>query len=100
MVGRIDCGRRGASDLDGPRGVRLREDAARSEWVLLAPERAMKLDPIAAAILQEVDGEKDLAGIVATLVEKYNAPADQIGKDVKAFLSGLLEKRMLELKPS
>jgi len=81
-----------------PRGVRLREDAARGEWVLLAPERAMKLDPIAVAVLQEVDGERNLAAIAAALAEKYNAPADQVGKDVKAFLSGLLEKRMLELK--
>ena len=81
-----------------PRGVRLREDAARGEWVLLAPERAMKLDPIAVAVLQEVDGERDIAGIAATLAEKYNAPADQVTKDVTAFLAGLLEKRMLELK--
>ncbi len=81
-----------------PRGVRLREDPAREEWVLLAPERAMKLDPIAVAVLQEVDGERDLAGIAAALAQKYNAPAEQVAKDVKVFLSGLVEKRMLELK--
>ena len=80
-----------------PPGVRLKEDTARGEWMLLAPERAMKLDPIAVAILSEVDGARTVSDIVAVLAEKYNAPPDQIGRDVAAFLDGLLEKRMLDL---
>lgn len=80
-----------------PRGVRLREDPAREGWVLLAPERAVKLDPIAVAVLQEVDGQRDFAAIVATLAAKYNAPPEQIAQDARAFLIGLMNKRMVEI---
>ena len=39
-----------------PRGVRLHHDQVRETWVLLAPERAITLDAIGHAILNEVDG--------------------------------------------
>jgi pyrroloquinoline quinone biosynthesis protein D len=78
-------------------GVRLRFDKVRESWILLAPERAMKLDQIAAAILERVDGERSLEAIVADLAATYSAPPEQIAGDVRRFVAGLLEKRMLEL---
>ncbi|MEO9896577.1 MAG: pyrroloquinoline quinone biosynthesis peptide chaperone PqqD [Paracoccaceae bacterium] len=90
------------SDLAGtaipliPRGVRLHEDKVRSRWVLLAPERTIDLDPIGLAILQEVDGTRSFAVIVAQLAEKYAAPAEQISGDVAEFLMGLADRRILE----
>lgn len=81
-----------------PRGVRLHHCQVRMGWFLLAPERAVKLDAIAVAILKAVDGVRDLASITAKLASEYNAPADRIGKDVTRFLADLRGRRMLELR--
>ena len=80
-----------------PRGVKLREDKARGGWTLMAPERIIKLDPIAHEILKCVDGEQDVAAIVDDLAARFNAPRDQIDRDVKAMLASLAEKRFLDL---
>ena len=40
-----------------PRGVKVRRDETRGGWVLLAPERAVKLDDIGAAIVCTLQGE-------------------------------------------
>ncbi|MCI4662463.1 MAG: pyrroloquinoline quinone biosynthesis peptide chaperone PqqD [Neomegalonema sp.] len=82
-----------------PRGVRLREDAARGGWVLLAPERVLTLDPIAVAVLRELDGERDFAAITAALAAAYAAPQEVIAKDARAFLEDLMDKRMVEVAP-
>jgi len=81
-----------------PRGVRLHYDRVRGNWVLLAPERAVKLDQVGHAILSEVDGERSLAEIVAELVRKFQAPQEQIAKDTRGFLSALMDRRMLETR--
>ena len=39
-----------------PKHVKFRHNKARDEWVILAPERLVKLDDIAVEILQLVDG--------------------------------------------
>lgn len=80
------------------RGVRPKEDKVRGGWVLLAPERALKLDAVGAAILAEVDGERRFGEIVSTLSAKYNAPAEQIAKDASVFLGALVERRMAEIR--
>lgn len=82
-----------------PRGVRLHFDRVRGSWVLLAPERAVQLDAIGHAILSEVDGAKPFAEIVGTLAARYAAPEAEIDGDCDAFLSGLVEKRFLDLAP-
>ncbi len=81
------------------RGVRTHWDAVRGTWVLLAPERAMALDEIGAAILAETDGETPFGQIVERLAAKYNAPAEQIATDARRFLAGLIERRMAEARP-
>lgn len=81
------------------RGVRTHWDAVRNSWVLLAPERAMALDEIGAAILAEADGETPFGQIVERLAAKYNAPAAQIATDARHFLTGLIERRMAEALP-
>jgi pyrroloquinoline quinone biosynthesis protein D len=81
------------------RGVRPHFDKVRDTWVLLAPERALALDGIGAAILAETDGKATFAEIVTRLAEKYNAPAEQIAGDARAFLAGLVERRMAEVRP-
>ncbi len=80
------------------RGVRTHWDKVRGNWVLLAPERALALDAIGAAILAETDGETSFAEIVGRLARKYNAPAEQIAGDARHFLMGLIDRRMLEAR--
>jgi pyrroloquinoline quinone biosynthesis protein D len=81
-----------------PRGVRLADDRVRGIRVLQAPERAMQLDPIGDAILSELDGVRSMSQIAADLAACYNAPQDQIAGDIRDFLTGLIERRMVFLK--
>ncbi|MEP3233065.1 MAG: pyrroloquinoline quinone biosynthesis peptide chaperone PqqD [Hyphomicrobiales bacterium] len=82
-----------------PRGVRIKEDKVRERTVLVAPERTVALDEIGVAILAIVDGEKTLADIVEELSIKYNAPKQEIGNDVVAFLRDLQNRGYLDVKP-
>ncbi|MFC0267772.1 pyrroloquinoline quinone biosynthesis peptide chaperone PqqD [Kushneria aurantia] len=79
-----------------PRGVRMRHDAAREGWVLLAPERIFQLDAIAHAVLENVDGERSLARIVDDLAAHYNAERSRIHHDVHALFRALIERGVLE----
>lgn len=78
------------------RGVRTKFDEVRGIWVLLAPERALKLDQVGAAILAEVDGERAFGEIVDRLAETYKAPRERIAEDAGKFLTSLIERRMAE----
>ena len=80
-----------------PRGVRLRHDEARDQWVLLGPERVLKLDDISREILKRCDGAADLTAIVADLAKTFEAPAEVIEGDVRTFLVDLKDRGMLEL---
>jgi len=77
-------------------GVRLRHDAARDCWVLLAPERVLMLDEIAHQVLQRCDGVATVEAIVEALAQDYQADREQIAVDVQAMLSALIAKRMIE----
>ena len=78
-----------------PRGVRLADDRVRGIRVLHAPERAMQLDRIGDAILSELDGIRSMAQIARTLAARYDAPEDLIAGDLRDFLTGLIERRMV-----
>jgi len=80
-----------------PRGVRLTHNEAQGGWVLLAPERIFKADAIAAEILKRCTGEATLAAIVDDLAAAFKAPRERIHADVTKILSGLAEKKLLEL---
>lgn len=89
----------GADDIPYlPRGVRLADDRVRGIRVLQAPERALQLDAIGDAILGELDGARSLGAIIRDLAARYNAPEDQIAGDVRDFLTGLIERRMVFLR--
>ena len=80
-----------------PHGVRLTHNEAQGGWVLLAPERIFKADAIAAEILKRCTGEATFAAIVDDLATTFSAPRDRIQADVSKLLSGLAEKKLLEL---
>lgn len=80
-----------------PRGVRLREDAARGEKLLLAPERVLKLDDIAWAIASRIDGEKTVGTIADELAAAFAADRSQVGHDVRMFLQQLADRGFIAL---
>ena len=80
-----------------PRGVRLTHNEAQGGWVLLAPERVFKADPIAAEIVKRCTGEATVAEIVDDLAKTFNAPRDRIETDVTAMLVGLADKQLMDV---
>ena len=88
------------TDLSRPhllRGVKLKNDLVRKTWVLLAPERYLRLNAISVDILQHCDGVAAFSSIVDDLAKKYGADRALIERDVRGLLANLLEKRMLGL---
>ena len=79
-----------------PKHVRFRFNKPRKEWVILAPERLVKMDPIAVEILQLVDGEKTVKIIASELSKKFNAPIETILADVIEMLQDLSDKGFIE----
>lgn len=80
-----------------PRGVRLKHDETRGEWLLLAPERVVKADAIAVAILQRCDGIATIEAIVDDLAAAFSADRARVEADVRALLNELACKRMVDL---
>ncbi|MGH6868273.1 MAG: pyrroloquinoline quinone biosynthesis peptide chaperone PqqD [Methylocella sp.] len=79
------------------RGVRLKYDETRGEWLLLAPERVIKADAIAVEILKRCDGTATFAAIVDDLAAQFSAPRARVETDVRALLEELAGKRMVDL---
>ncbi|GGC84667.1 pyrroloquinoline quinone biosynthesis protein PqqD [Chelatococcus reniformis] len=79
-----------------PAGVRLKSDAVRGTVMLLAPERAFTLNPVAVKVLGLVDGERSVGAIVAALAQEFNAPPEAIAADVIELLDELARKRVVE----
>jgi hypothetical protein len=48
------------------------------------------------AIWARLDGKTDLNQIAASLAEEFDAPVDEIVKDIRGFLSELLKRNMVE----
>ncbi|MEA2873991.1 MAG: pyrroloquinoline quinone biosynthesis protein [Hyphomicrobiales bacterium] len=80
-----------------PRGVRLTHNEAQGGWVLLAPERVFKADAIAHEIIKRCTGGATVGEIVDDLAKTFNAPRDRIETDVTAMLTGLVDKRLMEV---
>ncbi|MEM6906857.1 MAG: pyrroloquinoline quinone biosynthesis peptide chaperone PqqD [Pseudomonadota bacterium] len=81
-----------------PRGVRLKHCEIRGAWFLLGPERALKLNPVARAVLMEVDGAQDFSFIINRLDLRFDVGSEQIAADVGAFLEDLIARRLVDLR--
>jgi pyrroloquinoline quinone biosynthesis protein D len=75
-----------------PRHVKLRHDAARDRWTILAPERVFTPDAIAVAVLKLCDGSRTVEEIAAALARTYNAPRERIRADIVSMLQELADK--------
>jgi pyrroloquinoline quinone biosynthesis protein D len=75
-----------------PAYLKLRHDAGRGRWILLAPERVLTPDETAVAVLKLCDGKRTVEDIVKALAKEYSAPAGVIRVDVLGLLQGLADK--------
>ena len=71
--------------------VTMKFDQHRDRWVILAPERVLMLDQIAAEVLNRCDG-KTVAAIVDDLAATFEAPRPEIANDVIALLQEMADK--------
>lgn len=75
-----------------PRHIKLRHDATRDRWMILAPERVHSPDAIAVSVLELCDGVRTVGAIAGELAQIYNAPQETILADISALLQGLADK--------
>jgi len=78
------------------RGFRFQWEPAQESYVLLYPEGMVKLNGSAGAILSEVDGQRAVADIVASLEQRF-PDAGPLGKDVSEFLQDARHQHWIEL---
>ena len=79
-----------------PKHVKFRHNKARDEWVILAPERLVKLDQVAVEVLKLVDGQNSVNQISEQLSKKFNAPRETIIEDVIVMLQELSDKGFIQ----
>ena len=78
-----------------PRHIKLRHDATRDRWTILAPERVLTPDAIALDILRLCDGKRSVEEIADALVHQYAAPKERILTDVTNLLQDLADKGVI-----
>jgi len=86
----------GASTPGLPAHIKLRHDAGRGRWHVLAPERVFEPDPIAIEILRKCDGRTTVDAIAADLSKEYNAPLKEILDDTISMLQELADKGVVQ----
>ena len=75
-----------------PRHIKLRHDATRDRWVILAPERVFDPDETAVEVLKLCDGMTSVEDIAYRLSSVYQAPSDEICNDILSMLQELADK--------
>ena len=80
-----------------PRHIKLRHDATRNGWTILAPERIFTPDAIAVAVLKLCDATRTVEDIVQELSHTYNAPRHRILADVTSMLQDLVDKGVVKV---
>lgn len=79
-----------------PAHIKLRHDAGRGRWLILAPERVFDPDDVAVAVLKLCDGARTVADIAAVMAKEYNAPMQEIEADIIAMLQDLADKGVVK----
>lgn len=72
--------------------VKLRRDATRDRWIILAPERIFSLNAEAVAALKLCTGDRTVAEIARTLSQDYDAEDTAILTDIIPMLQDLADK--------
>ena len=79
-----------------PPHIKLRHDAGRGRWIILAPERLFDPDDVAVEVLKLCDGQRTVADIADQLAKEYNAPVNEITADVIEMLQDLADKGVVK----
>ncbi len=79
-----------------PPHVKLRHDAGRGRWIILAPERLFDPDDVAVDVLKLCDGQRTVADIAEHLAKEYNAPVNEITTDIVEMLQDLTDKGVVK----
>jgi pyrroloquinoline quinone biosynthesis protein D len=79
-----------------PPYIKLRHDAGRNRWIILAPERLFDPDEIAVEVLKLCDSARTVGDIVEVLAKEYNAPKEDIEADIIAMLQDLADKGVVK----
>jgi pyrroloquinoline quinone biosynthesis protein D len=79
-----------------PPHIKLRHDAGRGRWHVLAPERVFEPDPIAVEILKRCDGARSVKAIAEEMAVEYNAPLSEITADIISMLQELSDKGVVK----
>ena len=79
-----------------PPHIKMRHDAGRGRWLILAPERLFDPDEIAVEVLKLCDGERTVGDIVAAMAIEYNAPTEEIEADIIAMFQDLADKGVVK----
>lgn len=79
-----------------PNHIKLRHDAGRGRWHVLAPERVFEPDPIAVEILKRCDGATSVHALAEILAKEYNAPLQDIEGDIITMLQDLADKGVVK----
>lgn len=79
-----------------PRHIKLRHDAGRGRWIILAPERVFNPDEVAVAVLKRCDGAKSVGEIATELSAEYDAPRDVVLRDIVEMLQDLADKGVID----
>lgn len=93
MTGAVAIGAASAPRL-APQ-VKFGFDEARQRWTLLAPERVLVPDEIAVEILKLCDGVATVEAIADALAVRFEAPRDEVARDVVEMLQDLANKGVL-----
>lgn len=80
-----------------PPHVRLRFDAVRGRWVLLAPEKLFWPDAVSLDILQLIDGQNSIGQIASKLAKNYAASPSTIEQDIVEFVQEWTDNLLLKI---
>jgi pyrroloquinoline quinone biosynthesis protein D len=86
----------GDTKLSMPKHVKLRHDAGRGRWIILAPERVFNPDETAVSVLKLCDGQRSVNDIAEILSQEYQAPLDVVTDDIVTMLQDLADKGVLK----
>ncbi|MEQ1887679.1 MAG: pyrroloquinoline quinone biosynthesis peptide chaperone PqqD [Alphaproteobacteria bacterium] len=79
------------------RGVKMRFDEARQQWMLNAPERVLMLDEIAQVILSRCDGAISINALCRELALEFAAPQEIIQADVMEMMADMLHRGFIRI---
>ncbi|MCV2220935.1 pyrroloquinoline quinone biosynthesis peptide chaperone PqqD [Pseudomonas sp. CFBP13508] len=77
-------------------GYRFQYEPAQKGHVLLYPEGMIKLNETAALIGDLIDGERDVAAIIARLEEQFPG-VPELGDDIEQFMEVARAQHWIEL---